>query len=476
MIDKKGFIEYLKVAKSTDSNSVLKVDTQKTYIACMDCFKIEGWFNSLYEFSEIDEELEDKIRKHPYFKIFNKATKSSCGSALKNYKEYLQDDMFVKSEVEDHLPQVKKIHQKVQYLDQYAIRMITQYMKSKGFVYSESQIFNFYLSLKTKPFVLLAGISGTGKTRLARLFAEAIGATQDGRYLQVAVKPDWSDSSDLFGYKNLKGVFEVGNITKFIAQAMTDLDNPYFLVLDEMNLARVEYYFSDFLSLLETRDLHDDGTIRSDAILKDEIQPWVSAECMDCELFKNGIYLPENLYVIGTVNMDESTFPFSKKVLDRAITIEFNDVDLKSNDVIFDNVYPLGGIYNSYFISAYRSMIDVEANDKSDEVALIIGDICKWNEILKGAHLNIGYRVRNDILFYTLYAHELDFQPQNFKPMDYCMMQKILPRIQGSSDAIKTVLEGLDDILAADEYPMSKEKIHYMLERLKFDGFTAFWL
>lgn len=267
MIDKKGFIEYLKVAKSTDSNSVLKVDTQKTYIACMDCFKIEGWFNSLYEFSEIDEELEDKIRKHPYFKIFNKATKSSCGSALKNYKEYLQDDMFVKSEVEDHLPQVKKIHQKVQYLDQYAIRMITQYMKSKGFVYSESQIFNFYLSLKTKPFVLLAGISGTGKTRLARLFAEAIGATQDGRYLQVAVKPDWSDSSDLFGYKNLKGVFEVGNITKFIAQAMTDLDNPYFLVLDEMNLARVEYYFSDFLSLLETRDLHDDGTIRSHPLI-----------------------------------------------------------------------------------------------------------------------------------------------------------------------------------------------------------------
>ena len=473
MIDKKGFIEYLKVAKSSDSNSVLKNDTQKTYIACMDCFKIEGWFNSLYEFAEIDDELDKKIRKHPYFKLFNKATKSSCGSALKNYKEYLEDDSYLKTEVESYLPQVNN---NSQCFNHRTIEMIIQYMKSKGFVYSDSQIANFYLALKTKPFVLLAGISGTGKTRLARLFAEAVGATQDGRYLQVAVRPDWSDSSDIFGYKNLKGEFEVGNITKFIAKAMSDLYNPYFLVLDEMNLARVEYYFSDFLSLLETRDLQCDGTLRSDAILKDEIQAWVAAEGLDVELFKDGIYLPQNLYVIGTVNMDESTFPFSKKVLDRAITIEFNDVELKSNDVVTGTVQPLADIDNSYFLSSYHSMIDVNEKDKTDDANNIIDVICKWNDILKKAHLNIGYRVRNDILFYALYAQELKLPLEEYNPLDYCMMQKILPRIQGSSNAIETVLEGLDDVLSSNEYPMSKEKIHYMLERLKSDGFTAFWL
>ena len=174
--------------------------------------------------------------------------------------------------------------------------------------------------------------------------------------------------------------------------------------------------------------------------------------------------------------MDESTFPFSKKVLDRAITIEFNDVELKSNDVVTGTVQPLADIDNSYFLSSYHSMIDVNEKDKTDDANNIIDVICKWNDILKKAHLNIGYRVRNDILFYALYAQELKLPLEEYNPLDYCMMQKILPRIQGSSNAIETVLEGLDDVLSSNEYPMSKEKIHYMLERLKSDGFTAFWL
>lgn len=194
------------------------------------------------------------------------------------------------------------------------LQRINTYIKAKGFTFDEGLVENYYLSLKSKPFVILAGTSGTGKTRLVRLFAEAIGATKDnGRYKLVSVRPDWSDSSDLFGHVNLQGEFVPGAIIDFIKNASDDLEHPYFLCLDEMNLARVEYYLSDFLSVIETRKWTDER-IKTDIITLDK--------AADKEY--PALSLPENLYVVGTVNMDETTFPFSKKVLDRANTIEFS--------------------------------------------------------------------------------------------------------------------------------------------------------
>lgn len=115
----------------------------------------------------------------------------------------------------------------------------------------------------------MAGTSGTGKTKLVKLFAEAIGADADnGRYKLVSVRPDWSDSSDLFGHVNLQGKFVPGAIIDFIEQALKEKDKPFFLCLDEMNLARVEYYLSDFLSIIETRTWKD-NEIKTDNIILD---------------------------------------------------------------------------------------------------------------------------------------------------------------------------------------------------------------
>lgn len=203
------------------------------------------------------------------------------------------------------------------------IGRIKNYIEAKGFSYEDGLIENFYLSLKSKPFVILAGTSGTGKTRLVKLFAEAVGAnTSNGRYKMVSVRPDWSDSSDLFGHVDLNGKFIPGAIIEFVKRAELDSAHPYFLCLDEMNLARVEYYLSDFLSVIETRDFQA-GHIVS--------EPLVSATYYGGSngADKYGVVpFPENLYIIGTVNMDETTFPFSRKVLDRANTIEFSYVDL----------------------------------------------------------------------------------------------------------------------------------------------------
>ena len=180
-----------------------------------------------------------------------------------------------------------------------AVDHIKSYISSKGFTFAEGLIDNFYLSLKSKPFVILAGTSGTGKTKLVELFAEAIGA----EYSLVSVRPDWSDGSDLFGHNDLNGQFINGPICEAFDKAIAELERPIFLCLDEMNLARVEYYLSDFLSVIESRKKGADGKITTKPIAQ----------------FEDGI--PDNLYFVGTVNMDETTFPFSKKVLDRANTI-----------------------------------------------------------------------------------------------------------------------------------------------------------
>lgn len=202
---------------------------------------------------------------------------------------------------------------------------IRDYITQRGFYFPSHLIDNFYLSLKTRPFVILAGISGTGKTRLIRLFAEAVGATAlNGQFRLIPVRPDWSDPTDLIGYKDLSGTFKAGPLTSVIAEASQpeNRHKPYFICLDEMNLARVEHYFSDILSLLETQSW------QSRHIVTDPVIPVATLELeSDLERYGN-LGIPENVYLIGTVNMDETTYPFSKKVLDRANTLEFNSIDL----------------------------------------------------------------------------------------------------------------------------------------------------
>lgn len=190
------------------------------------------------------------------------------------------------------------------------LHQIQSRIRRQGFFFPEHLIENFYLSLKAKPFVILAGISGTGKTRLVKLFAEALGATRDnGQFTLIPVRPDWSDPADLLGYKDLSGRFQPGPITKVFVDArkLENQHKPYFICLDEMNLARVEHYFSDLLSVLETQEWRE-GRITT----QDLISPTLLDTLEDQEEY-GSLGIPENVFLIGTVNMDETTHPFSKK-------------------------------------------------------------------------------------------------------------------------------------------------------------------
>ena len=345
------------------------------------------------------------------------------------------------------------------------VAAIRKYIEAKGFNYDGSLIENFYLGLKSKPFVILAGTSGTGKTRLVRLFAEAIKA----EYKLVSVRPDWSDSSDLFGHVDLNQKFVPGAIIDFVKQAELNPTKPYFLCLDEMNLARVEYYMSDILSSIETRR-YESGMIITD--------PVVSSANYGNDTFSAGKYgkviLPGNLYIVGTVNMDETTFPFSKKVLDRANTIEFSYVDLLSMPSFSTATADKITVTNEFLVSKHITLNDCDAADRE-----YIGSVCtmlsRINAILEIANAHIGYRVRDEIVFYMLNNREADLLDDKVA-FDNQIMQKILPRVQGSSESIKTMLGELLKICESEKYEASAKKINFMIKRYEEDGFTSYWL
>ncbi|ADG81320.1 McrB family protein [Thermincola potens] len=371
------------------------------------------------------------------------------------------------------------------------VEHIYRYISNKGYLYETGLIKNFFLCLKTKPFVILAGISGTGKSKLVEVFAEAVGATtENGRFVLIPVRPDWNDSSDLLGYKDINGKFLPGPLTRVIQRANSQLDKPFFVCLDEMNLSRVEYYFSDILSLMETKKKTDAGCF-SEKIFHDDYFH------TDEDKQRYGqLRIPPNLYVIGTVNMDETTFPFSKKVLDRANTIEFSTVHLKSfpgKDM--QELSPLP-VNNNVFQAQYLNLKD--CLDSFEYLESVVDKIDQINAVLSKANLHVGYRVRDEICFYMAYNKAGGLLEED-EAFDYQLMQKILPRIQGSSNLIFNVLVELFKIASGQDYsnheagvgelalkyvqdnnnikpyPRSAAKIATMLWRFD-DGFTSFWL
>lgn len=384
---------------------------------------------------------------------------------LKTYSHRERESIVIEDE-----PSVLTTNEIIEHMD--------SYIASKGFYYEKEEIQNLYLSLRTKPFVILSGISGTGKTMIVKWLAESVGATnENGRFTLIPVRPDWNDGSDLLGYIDIKGQFIEGPLTSVIKNAQNNPDMPYFVLLDEMNLARVEYYFSDVLSVMESRELVG-NSVRSLPLLQEE---------------KVGEFIgfPPNLYIIGTVNMDETTHPFSKKVLDRANTIEFNEVNLDNLSFLHSQpqTTPID-LENHNFVSRYIHLKDVHTLH-SDVVVSGTQVLVEINEILKPLGAHVGYRVRDEICFYLAYNKQGNVMSEE-RAMDRCILQKILPRISGSDSRVERVLRNLytyltkkeiaidtdfnEDDVNLSKYPKSTRKVIEMLRRLSEDGFTSFWI
>ena len=377
-------------------------------------------------------------------------------------------------------------------------------------IYRNNKFRPYLTAIKSKPFLLLAGISGTGKSRIVRELARACWDADSEEYKaqkpknfeMVQVKPNWHDSGELIGYVSRvsgKPEFVAGDFLKFVARAWEDPDTPYFLCLDEMNLAPVEQYFAEYLSVVESRRRNEDGMVVTDPILKKANEEWyfnlTASLTSDEEIRKlfndKGISLPQNLVVIGTVNMDETTFSFSRKVLDRAMTIEMNEVDLYGG--LTDRHEVIGKLGNNELVGTAVEGVDVYGDNK-DVCDTAISYLAKLNDILEGTPFKVAYRTRNEFLLYVVnnlpYNKDKDGNdlPQGYviaRALDEITSMKILSRIEGDDTKVKESLldnlmdaikDGLSEI-SGEENPVesvSIAKLKEMKNRLS-SGYTSFW-
>lgn len=360
----------------------------------------------------------------------------------------------------------------------------------------------YITAIKSKPLLLLAGISGTGKSRIVRELARACWeegteeykAHKPQNFEMVQVKPNWHDSSELIGYVSRvsgKAEFIAGDFLKFVAKAWENPDVPYFLCLDEMNLAPVEQYFAEYLSVVESRKSHDDGTVITDAILKKVDEEWyfnltaqlTSDEAIRKQFNTNGITIPQNLIVVGTVNMDETTFSFSRKVLDRAMTIEMNEVDLKGG--LEKRHEQIGKLGKAELIGTAVEGVDIYEPNK-DVCEKVIDYLQKINVKLEGTPFKVAYRTRNEFLLYVVnnlpYKH--DGESDDFvihRALDEITSMKVLSRIEGDETKVsRTFLNSLEEVIKTAlpeisvENSVSLKKLTEMKKRLE-SGYTSFW-
>lgn len=305
-------------------------------------------------------------------------------------------------------------------------------INESGLHFSKKLLTRFISSLVTKPFVILTGLSGSGKTKLAQSFVQWI--SQDStQYCIVPVGADWTNREPLLGFPNaLSGKEYIkpdNGVLDLIIRATNYPDLPFFLILDEMNLSHVERYFADFLSVMESKDdkgiLLYSGEQRSDS---------------NGNIIPENLHLPENLFFIGTVNIDETTYMFSPKVLDRANTIEFRIDEkelgefLKDNRPIDMNALIGKGANMAVVFLSYSKIKTVKIDEYLNNV------LVEFFTELKKAGAEFGYRTANEIqvLFQQLGTIEISLKAD--QKLDIAIMQKLLPKLHGSRRKLEPIL------------------------------------
>ncbi|HIH73596.1 MAG TPA: AAA domain-containing protein [Thermococcaceae archaeon] len=369
---------------------------------------------------------------------------------------------------------------------------LKRYFDSRGYSYPPHLVSQFYVALKTKGFVILSGLTGTGKTKIAQELAKLLDPSQEN-FLFLPVRPDWRDSKALLGYYNpLTGEYPRTKLLNFILKAVEDYQNngvnakPYFVLLDEMNLAHVEYYFADFLSVLES-GREENGFTRESIKLHD------NSEVETFEGIPRELKLPPNLYIIGTVNMDETTYAFSPKVLDRAFVVEFHDVDLKNYPPGEDKISQeeLEKIRESIlndlrrggkFLAVRKKGEDGQEKGDIEEALEKLKNansgkywqiLPKLNKVLEPYDFHFGYRVVDEIALFFENSKEsqkngiIDFRGED-EIFDLALLMKVLPKFHGNRKKLEKPLLivlklAKDGELEGTEYQLKTEDLFKML-------------
>lgn len=343
--------------------------------------------------------------------------------------------------------------------------------------FSNSKIHSRYiLSLLAKPFVILSGNSGTGKTRIALRFAKYLEKQTDtdiNNTLLIPVGADWTDNTKILGYFNPlanegKGEYVESEILTFLELANENPSIPFFLILDEMNLSHVERYFSDFLSAMESGE---------------QILLYKKPENCECAVPEK-IMLPENLFVTGTVNIDETTYMFSPKVLDRANVIEFKpEMDDVLENLVSDSSSDKEetaepGVAEGFMELANKIRSGIVPDKLKAELEKLKTVLESVYEILEKSGFEFAYRTAKEIRLYAVASYETceDKSQFNINPViDQQIVQKILPKIHGNKKQIGNLLSELKDELEKHEgFELSRAKVYSMIDKLDKYQYASF--
>ena len=449
---------------------------------------------------------------------------SGWSKLVKNYK-----DQFLIIEVDsEHHWQMYDANCQLLGDEQFIKELFNKKSKKKNIEKTDVSIRPYLSALRTKPFVLLAGISGTGKSRIVRKLAQATNskkyAKEEDRWNDnrpdnfelIQVKPNWHNSMDVVGFYSVSKRYEFTPFVRFIVKAWQHLDTPYFLCLDEMNLAPVEEYFAEFLSAIESRSKDENGEYITDPIIKPFYEFGKNTcEAMLKDLFgeahytefnalaqqftDKGLTLPRNLMVMGTVNMDETTFTFSRKVLDRAMSMEMNEVDYDDFLSGKTETMPILTEFNSLLVDRPQKASEVKYEIEADKVIDYLKDV---NALLDGTPFKLGYRAANEAMLYVSAGQDFG-QNDISKALDEFTLMKILSRIEGDDSRLSlnetderianaginatellegeetnpNLLHGLRAIVRKHIVinSMTEKKINAMLKTLEREHFVSYW-
>ncbi len=381
------------------------------------------------------------------------------------------------------------------------------FFKRQGLQFPRSVITSYVLALQTKPFVILTGISGTGKTKIAQIFAAYLTQGLDepsrrDRIAFVSVRPDWMDNRGLLGYYNpLTQEYHAPQVLRLLLSARDNPDATHFVILDEMNLAKVEYYFSDFLSVLESRTKDDPSGVP----LRLHDEKGKRIQTADEREVPGELKIPANVLFTGTVNVDETTYVFSPKVLDRANVIEFNAVTLPGyaddanvlDELVFSEP-DVRALFDKDRLLPFCTKDDFDAYRKTCDINGWEDPLAELFSRLKRYHLHFGYRVINEISrFVNLASEQLKPFDRDDRDnvVDLQILQKVLPKLHGTRGKLERPLKDifdfcypepvtaqldanrLDQALGLDggaRYPRTAQKIARMLRELEEQGYTSF--
>lgn len=363
-------------------------------------------------YNDLIKTQKEENNKYYNINVPSLGKKGWYSASIKTYSDFLKS---INSKVET-----------VQINDTFDFTFFSDKINQSGLIFSQQLIQRFIASLCTKPFVICSGLSGSGKTKLAQAFVQWISET-NSQYKIIPIGADWTNREPLLGYPNAiekdNYVVPENGALELIVKAIKDKKRPYFLILDEMNLSHVERYFADFLSAMESGEAISLHTI----------------EYIE-KVIPKAIKLPKNLFIIGTVNIDETTYMFSPKVLDRANTIEFRltDNDLKA---FIDSSTPLNmDLIKGEGASMGESFVEMATNDNKTNKNLkdVEEDLIKFFKELKKSGAEFGYRTANEIGRLMLMLEQLGEKDDNL--LDIAIMQKLLPKLHGSRNKLTKVL------------------------------------